>query len=176
MSGESINVAISSATLIVIGAASVAALIQLRHLRASNQLNGLMEIMNQWNVPSVQEALAEVQRIPEKMKDPEYVAMLNTPGAASRARYVEFLAMDLWEQIGAYSKRGLIDESILLDVTSSQVSIAWKCAEPLIAVLRARSGPSVLENFEYLAVRAELWTRRYPNGTYPPGKPRMSDL
>ncbi len=45
------GVAVSVATLIVVSAASVAAIVQLRHLRTSNQLNALLEIMNQWNVP-----------------------------------------------------------------------------------------------------------------------------
>lgn len=175
MTADSINIAISSATLIVVGVASVAAIVQLRHLRTSNQLNGMLEIMNQWNIPAVQQALAEVRRIPEKMKDPEYVQALNS-GTMDRAHYPELLAMDLWEQIGTFSKRGLIDESILLDITCDQVVNAWTHAEPAIAAVREKRGPSTFENFEYLAVQATLWQRRYPDGNYPARLPRMSDL
>ena len=160
MSPEAVNIVVSLATLIVVAAASVAAIVQLRHLRASNQLNALLEIMNQWNLPAVQTALSELRAIPEKMKDPEYARLLEAQNAMDRSRFPEFLALDLWEQIGTFCKNGLVDENILLDITSGQVLNAWKNAEPAITVIRARRGPSLLENFEYLAVRATLFTRR----------------
>lgn len=176
MNEVSIGIALSLATLIVVGAAAVAAIVQLRHLRASNQLNALLAIMNQWNLPAVQTALAEVRTIPEKMNDPQYVAVLKAPGSVDRSSHLEFLALDLWEQIGTYCKYGLVDENILLDITSSQVGSAWKFAEPAIALIRERTGPATLENFEYLAVRAKLWSRKYPNGAYPARLPRMPGL
>ena len=176
MSIETLNALLPVATLAVIATAAVAALIQLRHLRTSNHLAALLEIMNQWNLPPVQAALRELSRMPEEMAKPDYVEVLRTPGSIDRASYPEFLALDLWEQIGTFSKRGLIDEDILLDITSGQVSNAWTLAQPAIAVIREHTGPSVLENFEYLAVRAKLWARRHPNGTYPSGLPRFADL
>ena len=175
MSAESIGIALSAVTLVVVGAASVAAIIQLRHLRTSNQLNALLEIMNQWNLPTVQAALAEIGTIPGKMNDPGYVEALKTPGSMDRASHPEFLALDLWEQIGTYCKYRLVDESILLDITSAQVSNAWKNAEPAIMLVRARTGPATFENFEYLAVRAKLWDRNHPHGAYPSRVPRMPD-
>jgi len=47
MSVEIVNVMVSAATLVVVAAAATAALIQLRHLRTSNQLTALLGIMNQ---------------------------------------------------------------------------------------------------------------------------------
>jgi hypothetical protein len=176
VSTQAISIALSMATLLVVGAAAVAAIIQLRHLRASNQLNALLGIMSQWNLPPVQAALSELRALPEKMNEPTYVQALRTPGSLDRAHFPEFLALDLWEQIGTYSKYGLIDENILLDIVSAQVANAWRLAEPAIAVVRARTGQSAFENFEYLAVRADLWGRRYPNGTYPANQPHMTDL
>jgi len=171
-----LDTVLAAATLIVVAVASVAAIVQLRHLRTSNQLNALLAILNQWNLPTVQAALSELRAIPTKVSDSRYVELLETPGALDRDAHSEFLALDLWEQIGTYAKRGLIDEAILLDITSSQVVNSWKCAESAIAILRKRSGPSAFENFEYLAVRATLWNRRYPNGTYPAGTRRMQNV
>jgi hypothetical protein len=176
MSDVSVSIVLSVATLVVVGAASVAAIVQLRHLRASNQLNALLSIMNQWNLPAVQTALAEVRTIPDKMNDPQYVAVLKAPSSVDRSLHPEFLALDLWEQIGTYCKYGLVDENILLDITSSQVDSAWRFAAPAIALIRERTGPATLENFEYLAVRAKLWSRKYPNGAYPPRLGRMPDI
>jgi hypothetical protein len=172
----SVSIALSVATLMVVGAASAAAIVQLSHLRTSNQLNALLAILNQWNLPAVQEALAELVAIPDKMKDSQYVASLKGPGAIDRVTHREFLALDLWEQIGTYCKYGLVDERILLDIASGQVGRCWRCAEPAIALLRERSGQWAFENFEYLAVRAKLWEHKYPRGTYPSRMPRMPDL
>jgi hypothetical protein len=176
MSAEMLNVMVSVATLVVVAAAATAALIQLRHLRTSNQLTALLGIMNQWNLPAVQAALRELKEVPDKMGDPEYLAVLRTAGSVDRASHPEFLALDLWEQIGTYSKHGLINESILLDIISAQVGSGWRLAQPIIAVLRESKGPSTFENFEYLAVRAKLWEKRYPGGLYPTGLPRFVDL
>ena len=176
MTEGQIGILLTAATLIVVAAASVAAIVQLRYLRASNHLNALLEILNQWNLPAVQTALAELRSVPERMKDPKYLEVLRGPGAIERAKYPEFLALDLWEQIGTYSKYGLLDENILLDITSAQVAAAWQNAEPLIEFVRRRAGLSAFENFEYLAVRAAQWSRRYPNGTYPGRLPRMRDI
>lgn len=173
MSAATIGIVLSAATLVVVAAASIAAVVQLNYLRAGNHLSALLEILNQWNLPAVQAALSELRAVPEKMHDPQYVAALRAPGSMERTKYPEFLALDMWEQIGTYTKYGLIDERILLDITSGQVLTAWKNAEPLIAVMRERRGPSTLENFEYLAMRATLWHRRYPDGTYPPRQARM---
>ena len=174
MSVEATNVALSAATLIVVAAAAIAAVVQLKHLRASNQLTALLEIMNQWNTPTIQKGLNELRRVPDKMKDPDYVAVLKR--GPMRAEHVEFLALDLWEQIGTFSKHGLIDERVLLDIVSSQVLASWRSVQPAMPLLRERGGPSAFENFEYLAVRACLWEKRHPDGTYPSGMPRMSEL
>lgn len=176
MSTATVSIAVSIATLLVVGAAAVAAIIQLRHLRTSNQLSALLEIMTQWNLPAVQAALSETQKIPEKVADPNYLQAMRMPGSLSRTQFPELLALDFWEQVGTYAKHGLIDEDILLDITSAQVSDTWKHSEPAIAIFREYRGASVFENFEYLAVRSELWQRKYPNGSYPARLPRMADL
>lgn len=176
MSAESWNLVVSAATLIVVAAAAYAAIVQLRHLRQSNQIDALLEILNQWNQPALQAAYVEFSRISSKLADPAYIELLKRPGSLDRGTHQEFLVCDFWEQVGTYTKHGLIDERILLDVISAQVANAWNLVEPLIAALRSTRDLSVFENFEYLAVRATQWSRRYPQGTYPAGMPRMADL
>ncbi|MBV8280704.1 MAG: hypothetical protein JO347_01420, partial [Candidatus Eremiobacteraeota bacterium] len=51
MSLEQWNTVFSAATFIVIATASIAALVQLRHMRAGNQLNMLLTIMDMWSKP-----------------------------------------------------------------------------------------------------------------------------
>ncbi len=177
MTAEVVGLVLSAATLLVVAAAALAAIVQLRHLRASNQLSALLEIMNQWNQPLLQSAYAEFARtMSTKMDDPQYVKLLQTPGSPDRGTHPEFLILDFWEQIGTFSKYGLIEEDILLDIVSAQVSNAWKLAEPAIELRRRHSDPAAWENFEYLAVRSELWNARHPDGAYPANLPRMREL
>jgi hypothetical protein len=176
MSAETLNLVMSAATLIVVAAAAVAAIVQLRHLRQSNQISALLEILNQWNQPALQQAYVEFSRIAAKVKDPEYVKLLQAPGSPDRGSHPEFLICDFWEQVGTYAKHELLDERILLDIVSAQVANAYRLATPAVAIIRQEHGSSSFENFEYLAVRATLWSRRYPDGTYPTGLPRMAEL
>lgn len=174
---EAVSIALSAATLIVIAATAAAAIVQLRHLRTSNQLSALLEVMEQWNQPHFQAAYSHLIRdLPAKLADEGYVKALRAPGSVDRASYPEFLIFDLWEQVGTYAKHGLIDDRILLDITSGQVFNTWRLSWPVIKILRDISGPSAYENFEYLAVRARELTTRHPDGTYPPHTPRMEDL
>jgi len=177
MSVEWIGIILSAATLLVIGATAVAAVIQLRHLRASNQLSALLEILDQWNTPALREAYARFYSdLPAKLTDPDFRADYTNSGSIDRRAHPEMLVFDLWEQVGTYAKHGLIDERILLDIISSQVYFAWKRAEPAIGLARKANGNAVAENFEYLAVKAVRWNKRYSDGTYPRGLPRMSEL
>lgn len=176
MSAETLNLVMSAATLIVVAAAAVAAIVQLRHLRQSNQISALLEILNQWNQPALQQAYFEFSRLSKKLEDPDYVKLLQAPGSPDRRSHPEFLIGDFWEQVGTYAKHELLDERILLDIVSAQVANAYRLAKPAITIIREKHGSSAFENFEYLAVRATLWSRRYPNGTYPNGLPRMAQL
>ena len=177
MSGESIGIALSALTLVVIAATAVAAIVQLRHLRASNQLSALLEILDQWNQPSLRTAFSHFhQDMGTKLADPVYAEMLRSSGSGDRGSYPELLVFDFWEQVGTYCKHGLIDENILLDIVSTQVSSAWKRAWPAIEIIREGNGDSACENFEFLAVRAQLFMRDHPDGLYPRGLPRFADL
>ena len=177
MNAETVSLLLSGATLVVVATAAVAAIVQLRHLRTSNQLSALLELLHQWNQPALQTAYGVFTRtVDDKLIDPEYVKLLRAGRTVDRESHPEFLVLDLWEQVGTYAKHGLIDEAIVLDIVSAQVLNAWKRCEPVVAILRERGGPATCENFEYLAARSALWTREHADGSYPRGTPRMADL
>jgi len=54
MSLEAWSAVFSGATFVVIAASAIAALVQLRHLRSSNQLAGMIEINRMWHDPQIQ--------------------------------------------------------------------------------------------------------------------------
>ena len=175
MSVETLSLYVSVATLVVIAATAIAAIGQLRHLRAAYQIDALFHILEEWNDPTLRKAYSLLDELPALLEDPAYVRVVRA-GATDRGAYPEMLVLDFWEQIGTYTKRGLIDEATLLDISSTTVLSAWRKASKLIAVVREVAGPSADENFEYLAVRSALWIQRYPDGNYPAKLPRMEEL
>jgi Domain of unknown function (DUF4760) len=177
MSLEVLSTIFAGLTFAVIAATAIAAIVQLRHLRASNQMNALLALMQLWESPEMQRYFQYTfNELPKKLKDPEFLALFNA-GALSRTDHPELLVADYWEQIGAYAKHGLFDEASWLDIASAQVLRSWQVLEPIIAARRKSDGnQATFENFEYLAVRATLWNRRYPDGNWRPGLPRMADL
>jgi hypothetical protein len=169
------NTIFAGATFAVIAATAIAALVQLRHLRASNQLAALLTILEQWKDPQLQEYISFVRhQLTERMKDPQFRA--DYAGNADRHVHLELHVCDWWEQIGSFLKYGLIDEAALMDTTCWQVSTMWGLLWPSIKLLREKSGPSAYENFEYMAVKGTLWMRAHPSGSYPKSMPRMADL
>jgi len=176
MSLELWSTLFAGCTCVVIAATAIAALIQLRHLRASNQLAGMIEINRMWQDPQMQAWFNFVRDdLPAKLQDPEFCAGLRGDRIDRRV-HVELYVADYWEQIGGYVKHGLIDERSLLDLGNDQIVGFWEILWPVTALRRERSGPAIYENFEYLAVRSRQWIARGPRGTYPPGMPRFADL
>lgn len=164
------------ATFIVIAVTAIAALVQLRHLRTSNQISTMVALLQMWEGPELQRHYRYMlNELPDKLLDPSFLAAFKTAGL-SRTDHPELLVADFWEQIGTYMKYGYLDERSWLDIAAAQVPRAWDILEPGITSIREREGPSVYENFEYAAVRARQWIERYPMGNYPPNLPRMAEL
>jgi|SRR5215469_1782825 len=73
MSLEIVSTAASVATFIVIAATAIAAIVQLRHLRTSNQLAGLLNILGRSEDPIFAEWRDETKKIAEeRINDPAF--------------------------------------------------------------------------------------------------------
>lgn len=177
MSIELWSTIFAGATFVVIAATAIAALVQLRHLRASNQLHALLTLMRMWDQPDMQAHIGYLRgALQQKLKEPAFLAEFARAGSLSRVDHPELLVADFWEQIGAFIKYNLMDERSWLDVAGAQVVNAWDLLEPAIKSTRGAHGLAIFENFEYIAVRARLWAQRHPDGYYPKGTPRMDEL
>jgi hypothetical protein len=173
---DALNTIFAGLTFAVISATAIAALVQLRHLRASNQLQGLITVLRIWEDPVFQRYMDFVRNeLDARLRDPEFIQSLSKR-PVDRTLHLELHVCDMWEQIGSYVKYGLIDERSFMDVSSGQVFNTWVQIAPVITKMREFAGPSLYENFEYLAVRGRLWIDRYPDGNYPAGAPRMTEL
>jgi hypothetical protein len=169
------NAVVSTATLVVVAAAAVAALRQIQHLRAQNTLQGLLKVLDDWRDPTFREWVNYVRtQLPARMAEPGFFQEFDGP--IDRARHPELHICDWYEQVGSYVKHGLLDERIMMDVSSGSAPYIWWAIEPVISYMRRTRGDSLYENFEYFAARGVLFIRAHPHGLYPAGTPRMRDL
>jgi hypothetical protein len=172
MTLEALNTAAAIGTFVVITASAVAALVQLRHLRTSNQLSGLITVFGMLQDPSVRE-LGNIVRheLPEQMKDDAFRAsLLAIP--VDRSKHPELYLCDMYNHIGSFVRSGLIDEHAYLQTDWYNVNLYWRLLADVIAITRTNR-PHVFENFEYLAARAKAWVEAHPDGDYPRGEQRL---
>jgi hypothetical protein len=171
---EVINSVVGILTIVVIAVTAVAALKQIRHLRASNQLTGLLKILDIQQEPIFRESAHFARtELAEKMNDPKFRDDLEslTPDLMV---HKELWLCGYFEQMGNYVKYDLIGEEAFLDQACDVVIMYWRLLSPAIEVVRRARGPSIFDNFEFLVARAERWVRKYPDGNYPRNMPRIA--
>lgn len=173
MNFEVINSLAAVGTFLVIAATAIAALVQLRHLRASNQLQALLAVLSMPYEPALSESFAFVtHELANKMKDPAFRRALEGPGSPDRLIHKELRVCDYYERLGSMIKFGLIPEELYFD--NSTPENTWKVVEPVVAIMRRRRGPVVYDNFEYLVARSREWDRRHPDGAFPKNQSRLT--
>jgi len=168
MTAETLSAVASVGTFIVIAVTAFAALVQLRHIRAGNQLTGLLHYVERWESDTLQSAADFVEtKLPAKMKDPDFVDSL-WARAPDRRVHQELRVADWCEQMGSYIKYGMISESQYLDLGGFYVASMWDRLRDVIAIRRAASeNNGMFENFEFLAARAKDFNAAHPGGNYP---------
>jgi hypothetical protein len=174
MSPEQLNVITSVATFVVLTAAAIAALVQLRHIRASNECSAFSEAFELWYSPQVQASLGFIQNeLPAKMQDPQFRRELDTAGPVDRSRHPELHYIDFMDNFGVYVMLGNLRENMILHAASQLLVTSWQTLSPTVAIVRRKRGQQLYISFEYLAHRAQLWNQRYPNGYRPKGFERL---
>jgi len=171
MNLEVVNTAAALGTFVVIAATAIAAVIQLRHLRASNDLQGLLKVLEMAYQPAIQDAFDFLTHdFPDKMKDEAFRHELEIDPIDSHV-HKELIACEYYERLGSYVKNRLIPAELYLDCSSPD--LYWDALAPVIATLRKQRGPSAYENFEYLVVLSRRWNEAHPDGNYPKDVPRL---
>jgi hypothetical protein len=185
MSLETVSAFASVLTVLIVGATAVAALVQLRHLRAGNQINAILTIGDKFLEPKFVEARELVRTgVGSAMEDPRFrESVIARARGESLARYsAEQLALlaainrvgNMFEEVGCLVKNGVVDEWLLLDEYVTQVVGTWARLEPYIALTREAAGDiGIWDNFEYLTVRAREFLVAHQT-TYPKGTPRIA--
>ena len=171
-------------TFVVIAATAIAALVQLRHLRAGNQINAILTISENAIGQRFRDALHLCDRaLLPALEDPlfrRYSAALSrdqTPPDVGpelvEVRRAAILVGNTLEQLGIMVKNNIVERSVFLDAYCAVVVGAWNRLEFFNALGRESTGFANWENFEYLTVLAQDWLKENPEGTYPKGARRL---
>ena len=175
MSAEWVTAIATSVTALVIAASGAAALIQLRHMRSSNQIVALTEIRESLESPEFEKAMKYLHHeFPGRLRDPDVRKRLLEPGPTPDEFLPIRLVSNFFELFGAFVKRRIVDPDIACDLWGQPVLLNWEILAPFIANRRAAIGnPALFENFEYLAAMSKDWNERHPGGSYPQHVKRM---
>ncbi len=167
-----LNTAATIATLVVISVTAIAAFVQLRHMRTANQLEALLTVLARVEHADFGKMVDGARTLlAEKLPDPAYRRSIEE-GKVDRTNNPWLNLGNSYEWVGSLVRSGLVDEDPYMDIYADRVVDAWEIMQDVIAIIRRRSGPSVLENFEYLFVRAKAYAAKHPDGVYPSHMPR----
>ena len=168
MNTETLGAWASLATAVVIGASAVAALVQLRHMRAGNQLEALLSLERDFRATEMQSALAYVQEgLDQNLADPAYRRALETIGFVNATKHPELLVCNWCNELGALLKHRFISEDAFMDLFARLIVHCWTRTTPAIAIMRRSRGNSQYHDFEFVAMRAAAWLNRRPSGSFP---------
>ncbi len=171
MSAEWVTAIATAGTFLVIAASALAALLQLRHMRGSNQIIALTECREKLESEEFQNAREFVAiKLPELMQDPAIVQQLQRSFFPSELRPAGNVA-NFFESMGAFVRFDIIDRRIACDLWCGVVVGSWNGLLPVIRT-RRKLDPGIWENFEYLAVLSEEFMERHPT-SYPNRMRRM---
>lgn len=171
MSFEAWNLVATMGTFLVIAVTAIAALVQLRHLRTSNQLQAFLSLGLQYRdvAPMIGFVYNELPTRMESAQFRKEIGVILDPRV-----HPELIVSGFFDMLGGLIRYHMMDEPLVLDFAGGTDAIL-KCWKNLAGVIeiRRRHAPGAYENFEYLAARAQQWSARFPRGTYPSSEARM---
>jgi hypothetical protein len=182
MSLELVNTVAALTTAAVIAATAVAALAQLRHLRAGNQIAGFLTLRTMLDDDAHQRATALLEREGNVARDQDYQAYtravfanIPTPGDERfrEVRAAVVMIANAFEVMGTLVRNGIVDRRLFLEQYCSTIISQWRRLEPYIAAAReVQRDDGIWEDFEYITALSSEYIARYPS-VYPKDMPRL---
>lgn len=173
VSYELVSALAALGTFVVIGATAIVALVQLRHLRASNQIAAVTTLQATIQSDDFVSARRFIrEELPTRLQDPSFRRELNRMPVGDAARPL-LVVGNCYEELGTFVKRGMVDKDTACDLWSAIVEGDWKQMAPAIAIVRRKHGSSTWENFELMVDLTHRWFKRFPHGTYPTERKRL---
>jgi hypothetical protein len=174
MSAEWLTAIGTVGTFVVITASAVAALLQLRHMRGSNQIAALNDFTKIMASGEMKNALHFISaELPGRLADPVERKRALTIPFTNEYEAISFAA-NAFENIGGFVRTKVIDPDTACSVIAGPTVRYWRALLPVTTYVREQTGTqAVWENFEYLALISTRWQQAHPHGTYPKNEPRM---
>lgn len=154
-------------TFVVIAASALAALMQLRHMRGSNQIVALTECRETLESPEFRSAQRFVSyELPRRLLDPEECRKAAQIPFNGEYEAIGTVA-NFFESMGLFVKTGIIDKRIACDFWAYVVLRNWEALLPVTTYVREAIGqPALWENFEYMAALSHRFALEHPT-SYP---------
>jgi len=175
MSLEVLNTIAACGTFVVIAATAIAAAIQLRHMRAGNQMHQIHTIVDSYQASQYEKAFHFVRtELHAKLADRQFRQEI-IDGRPDRVSHPESRICILFDEWGSYYRNGAIDKRTFMQGMAGIVVAYWDLLEPVIALsAQGTGGVNVaFESFEVMTICARDWLKRYPRGTFPRGMKRL---
>jgi len=175
---ELVNTVATCATFVVIAATAAAAIVQLRHAQASNQIAAFNELRKALESTPVAAAHKYVDtHLRHDLEDPAFrYAIAHRSGRTEESHVVVKHLLTFaqqFETMGQLVKSNLVPSELVLATWSDIIVWSWKQFAPVTAIFRNSQDAAAYENFEYLAVLAQRWQQKHPAGAYPKNMPRV---
>jgi hypothetical protein len=174
MSLEAVAAFAQIGTFVVIGGTAIAALVQLRHLRAANEMAAASMFIQEFEGSELREAFSFVRtQLEQRLEDPEFRKEIRG-GKPDRRRHPEISVLNFFDLWGGHYRGGAINRTWFMRHNAGVVLGFWSLLEPVVAILAVHDGANLsFEGFEYLAVKAQDWVAAHPAGDYPKGARRL---
>jgi hypothetical protein len=175
---ETWSLAASVGTFLVIAATAIAAVIQLRHMRSSNQITVFSKLEEMWDEKEFRAQIRRVRdELDQRLRDHQFRMELESDASPDEFVRSVIDVANFFEGMAIYAKRGLADTDIVCDFWSAIITISWRRLSPAIVIMRRTAGPLLYENFQYLAIVAQRYMDAHPQGTVPPeGRTPVPDV
>lgn len=176
---ELLNSLATLATCLIVAITALAALIQLRHLRASNQIQGQLAINALIQSEEFRLAQSKIYHLREMLDDPQYAQAFRvplsdaTPAPVFEMRIAARVVGSNLENVGNMVRNGLTDGRLFIEQFGNVVVDAWESLEPLTRVRRAtEKSDAPWEDFEYLTILSREWLTR-TRSAFPKNRQRL---
>jgi hypothetical protein len=163
MRWEEVTALAALASAIVVAVAATAAVLQIRHLRAGNQLEAILRIYDTFNSTEMVEARRYcIYELPGILADDTSRAALL--GAAQLDRRISLVG-NFNNQIGTLVVGGFLDERLIWPLIPLAARV-WRTVAPIAHEWRRRNDP-IWFDFEYIAALEERVTRETHISRFP---------
>lgn len=148
MSWEALTALASVASAVIVLVASIAAVLQLRHLRLANQLQAYLDIMMSFQSPEMTAARHFLAT--SDMTDPNTVVALTSPATDPRV----LLVGAHYQTVARLLNHGVLDEELFGAYHDTAPRI-WTSLQPIADVMRRRARSPIWIDLEYLVYRSK---------------------